>query len=67
MVLATYKTLNLNEVTLKHRASFLICFGTHSTIGSLLFRYTIEMEECTKIAYDLDESEYKSWKSCFLA
>ena len=25
------------------------------------------MEECTKIAYDLDESEYKNWKSCFLA
>ena len=22
------------------------------------------MEERTKIAYDLDESEYKSWKSC---
>ena len=30
-----YKTLNSNKVTLKHRASFLICFGAHSTIGSL--------------------------------
>ena len=30
-----YKTLNSNKVTLKHRASFLIRFGAHSTIGSL--------------------------------
>ena len=30
-----YKTLNSNKVILKHRASFLIRFGAHSTIGSL--------------------------------
>ena len=54
-----YKILNSNKVTLKHRASFLIGFSNHR-----LFRYTIEMEERTKIAYDLDESEYKSRKSC---
>ena len=30
-----FKTLNLNNVTLTHRASFLICFGAYSTIGSL--------------------------------
>ena len=35
MVLAFYETLNSNKVTLKHRASFLIRFGAHSTIGSL--------------------------------
>ena len=32
----------------------------------LLFGYTIEMEESTKISHDLDESEYKSCKSCVL-
>ena len=26
--------------------------------------YMIEMEEHTKLAYDLDDSEYKSLKSC---
>ena len=57
-----HKTLNSNKVTLKHRASFLVRFGAHS--NHRLFRYTIEMEERTKIAYDLDESEHKSWKSC---
>ena len=30
-----YKTLNSNKVTLMHRASFLIRFGAHSTVGSL--------------------------------
>ena len=59
-----YKTLNSNKVTLKHTASFIIRFGAHN---HRLFRYTIEMEERTKIAYDLDESEYKSWKSCVFA
>ena len=58
-----YKTLNSNKVTLNHRASFLIRFRAHSTIGSL-DTLSMEMEEHTKIAYDLDGSEYKSWKSC---
>ena len=29
------RTLNSNNVTLKHMALFLICFGAHSTICSL--------------------------------
>ena len=52
-----HKTLNSKKVTLKHRALFLIRFGAHA-FNHRLFRYTIEMEERTKIAYDLDESEY---------
>ena len=35
LALMPHKTLNSNEVTLKHRSSFLICIGAHSTIGTL--------------------------------
>ena len=36
----------------------------HLSIELRFKSYTIEMEERTKIARDLDDKEYKSWKSC---
>ena len=49
-----FKNSNSNNVTLKHRALFLIF--RWSSFNHWLFRYIIEMEEHTKIAQDLDGS-----------
>ena len=59
-----HKTFSSNNVPLNHCASFIFNSLRRFLNHRLrLCRYSIEMEERIKIAYDLDGGWHKSWKS----